>query len=153
MYFKLSFAAILFSCFLASGHAGPVQRGIPLYCSLSNGTNFWDLPSALNRYSGCRAHFVCRSGSPVNFQHKQIASYGAIPQWLWDGPSTATFSVAQQGAIMANAGTLANANRPPNTVVYVVSYFSDIVVGEPDSDYLIGANVTYASCSAGGSNR
>jgi hypothetical protein len=112
-------------------------------CSRTDNVAYWDLPSKLNHFEAfCGGVPNC---SLSNIETKTIASYGNISQWLWYGPSNATFTIAQQDAIRATARSLGNANRPSGKSLVRVSYFTDFPVG--NGDYNIGAIVKYATCT------
>ena len=151
---KLLFLSILLFPALAVGGRGEpaaTVAAMPLttVCARSNNVGYWNLPAVLNHYNLlCGGQIMCVRGSLAHYQHKQIAGYGDIAQWLWTGNATATFSIAQQNAIMASATSLANANRPSGKFVVNISYFNDFLVGP--GGYFVGANINYADCSGPG---
>jgi hypothetical protein len=83
-----------------------------------------------------------------DFETKQISEYGGgIFQWLVQtNNSNASYSPAQQDAIILQAKTLANNNRPASKFVYDIQFFRDFTVEIGGSEYVIGANITYARC-------
>jgi hypothetical protein len=97
----------------------------------------------LNTIYNCTTAIYCRGGHPAQFEVKQIAAYGVIPQWLVDTsvPSSSFYTPAQQDAIIGNARNLAAANKPPLKFVYDIQFFWDQA-----AEYHVGANVKYAAC-------
>jgi hypothetical protein len=114
-------------------------------CARGDNVGYWNLPATLNRVTGswCSGEVYCR-GMWKNYQVKTIAAYGDIQQWLWSGSSSATFSIVDQNAIIANARSIGTANKPSGKTLVQITYFSDFLVGP--NGYFIGAHVAYASC-------
>jgi hypothetical protein len=107
---------------------------------------FWPLAAKLNQVYHCPKRGFCPGGQLGRFQMKTIAIYADIQQWLtYTYNTNTTYTVPQQNAIIQNAVNLANGAAVVGTFVYDIQFFSDIAVGN-NTQYVIGAHITYASC-------
>ncbi len=109
---------------------------------------FMPLAAELTKVYRC-TQAVCVGGI-VHTEVKQIAAYGQINQWLVSTSSpTTSYSVSQQNAIILNAKTLANANRPAGKIVSGIQFFRDLIVSNSAGAHFVGANITYSQCIKG----
>jgi hypothetical protein len=77
----------------------------------------------------------------------QIDGYTDSAGWLWSGPATTTFAVAQQDSTIADAIVRAGKVTPPGKVIVKIAFFRDIIVGTPPVYYFMYFKVTFAHCS------
>jgi hypothetical protein len=106
---------------------------------------FFPLAAELDYAYQCH-RTLCKG--PNDSETKQISEYGGgIFQWLVQtNNSNASYSPAQQDAIILQAKTLANNNRPASKFVYDIQFFRDFTVDIGGSEYVIGATITYVRC-------
>lgn len=106
---------------------------------------FYQLPAELARVAGgCRGEALC-TGGLQNVETLEIAGY-AQQDWFWQGPTAATFSVAQQDNYQAQAQARAQAKRPATKGIVRVVFFTDIIAHSQGTQHFLGARATYANC-------
>jgi hypothetical protein len=103
-----------------------------------------------------QAFYPCRVAPtcpPFSFlitnPHKRIAGYGnpnEINQWLVQDYQGLSYTPSMQDAIINNAYSIANANKPAGRFVYRVTFFFDMIVPTGNVAYFIGADIQYAYC-------
>ena len=131
---------------IALSMTGRAEAAPPYQTCLRHAVTFSPLKAELNKVYNCARPLSC-IGQAVELQVKQIASYGAISQWLVSTTNANTnYSAGAQDAIILNAKNLANANRPANKFVLKIEFFQDVIVNLGAVTQLIGADVTYARC-------
>jgi len=96
-------------------------------------------------YANCYPQPVCTS--PTDLETIQIDGYINYSLWLWTGPSTATFTVAQQNAIIADAISRAGAVTPLGKKIVNITFFRSIITSNTSVSYQIYFTVTFARCS------
>jgi len=129
-----------------SAHKRPVAH--PTSCSRHDNVGFGttpDIPVELTQvYANCYLHPSCPFAS--NPQPLSIDGYQQFSNWPWSGQSTHTFSLTEQDSIIDKTINLAGAMTPTGKAIVGITFFKDIIVGDP-VEYVIGANVTIASCA------
>lgn len=129
-----------------TGHKRPVTH--PTSCQPHDNVGFGTTPDVLAEltqvYANCYLHPACLFAA--NPQTVSIDGYQQFANWPWSGPSTHTFSLTEQNAIIDKTINLAGAITPPGKAIVGITFFRDIIVSDP-VEYVIGANVTLASCA------
>ena len=97
-------------------------------------------------YANCYPQPACTS--PTDLETIQIDGYSNSSGWLWTGPSTTTFNVAQQNSIINDA--IARAGAVPGKVIVNITFLRDIIVGNQPVYYVLYFKVTFARCSQKG---
>jgi hypothetical protein len=117
-------------------------------CVRHNNVGFFNQPEVLGElaqvYANCYPQPACPNRTDL--QTIQIDGYINYSGWLWNGPSSSTFTVAQQNQIINDAIVRANNVKPPGKVVVSIAFLRDVIVG-PSSQYGIYCRVTFARCS------
>jgi hypothetical protein len=92
-------------------------------------------------FAHCYSHPTC--ANPTDLETIQFDGYGNSAGWLWMGPSTTTFSVAQQDAIIADA--LNRAGAVPGKIIINLTFFRDVIVSA-QTVYVLYFTATFARC-------
>jgi len=93
-------------------------------------------------FANCYPHPSC--ANPTDLETIQIDGYGNSSGWLWTGPSSTTFTVAQQDMLVTDA--INRAGTVPGKVIVNITFFKDLIVGNQVT-YFIYLKVTFARCS------
>lgn len=115
-------------------------------CVRHDPVGFFTSPEILGElgqvFRNCYPHPAC--ASPADLETIQFDGYGNSSGWLWTGPSTTTFTTAQQDALITDA--INRAGAVPGKVIVNITFFRDLIVGSQVT-YFIYFQVTFASCS------
>jgi hypothetical protein len=119
-------------------------------CVRHDPVGFFTVPSEIlgelgQIYANCYPHPVCTN--PTDLETIQIDGYVPPAQWLWSGPSTTTFGVAQQDSIINDAIVRAGNVKPSGKEIVDITFFRDIITSTPPVYYFMYCKVTFARCS------
>ena len=116
-------------------------------CLRHDHVGFFTTPEILGEldqvFGNCYPHAGC--ASPTDLETVQIDGYANSSGWLWSGPSTTTFTAAQQDALVTDA--INRAGAVPGKVIVSITFFRDLIVGT-QVIYFLYFQATFARCSS-----
>jgi hypothetical protein len=127
------------------------ERPDRAYCVRHDAVGFLAAPEILGElaqvYTNCYPQPSCTNWTDL--ETIQLDGYINNSDWLWMGPPTASFSEAQQDALIDNAIARASAVTPPGKAIIDINFSQDSITirGLNEPIYVIYVKTTLARCS------